>query len=69
VFGDFLPKKFIVDCFDGVKLGQIYRQQALKAMFHKTVLWEENNKLINDASTTSFSRPYVVKSIQSWTIT
>ena len=42
---------------------------SLKATSHKIVSCKENNKLINDANTISFSRPYVVKSIPSWTIT
>ena len=41
---------------------------APKAMPHRTMLDEETTKPFSDASTTFFSRPYVVKSIPSWTI-
>ena len=42
---------------------------ASKAMSHRTMLDEEIVKPVSDASTTFFSRPCVVKSIPSWTIT
>ena len=40
-----------------------------KARSHGTMLGKETTKLVSDASTTFFSRPCVVKSIPSWTIT
>ena len=40
-----------------------------KAMSHRTMLSKETAKPVSDASTAFFSRPYVIKSIPSWTIT
>ena len=41
----------------------------MKARAHKTMLSKRTAKLVIDASTASFSKPYVVKSSLSWTIT
>ena len=42
---------------------------AMKAMSHRTMLSKEIAKPVSDESTTFFSRPCVVKSIPSRTIT
>ena len=42
---------------------------APNAMSHRTMLDEGTTKTVSDASTAFFSRPYVIKSIPSWTIT
>ena len=38
-------------------------------MSHRTMSSKETANPVSDASTTFFSRPYVIKSIPSWTIT